>query len=170
MGVVPGRTSEDQVLELLRRPAPLLGRLQTAGYQDRGRQAPFTEDEFEQVAETLADDGGIPGALSGRVDQSLADNATTNIVLAATADISSAFIKYHCTRSTDTEWGLIEVVILQDGSTVEVIPDPRWPSAESGCGLTISGDISGGNLRLVITTSSTGAAADFRATWHTVAA
>ena len=168
MTVVPGRTSEDQVLQLLRRPAPPLGRLAAAGYQDRGRQAPFTENEFTVVAEDLADDGGIPGALSGRLDQSLADNATTNITLGAIADITAAFIDYHCIRSTDTEWGQIQVVLLQDGSTVEVFKDQHWPSGQSSCGLTISGDVSGGNLRLVITTSSTGSAADFRATFRTV--
>lgn len=169
----PNISGEKELLRLLRGELKPLIVPAAPGRRDIGTHPPVTEAVIESALTTIADEGGgggIPGVLPGRIDQSLADNTTTNIVLGAVTAISRAIIDYHSIRSTDTEWGQIDLAVLQDGSTVEKLADRSWPSAESGCGLTIAGDVSGGNLRLNITTSSTGNAADFRATYRTVPA
>ena len=166
----PSQSGERALIALMRGELPPITRPASPGRRDVGAHPCVDEGVIEAAVERIADDGGTPGSLNGRIDEELADNATTNIVLGDKTEICAAFLVYHCTRSTDTEWGFAEIVILQDGSTVEALSDPRWPNTESGCGLTIAGNISGDNLRLSITTSSTGSAADFRATYQTVPA
>lgn len=166
--IVPSASGLQMIIELTTgRRAPLT-KLAAGGYQERHARAPMTEAEVGLAVETIADGGGVVGVLPGRIDVEIADNSTQNVTLGAVAAITAAFIDYHCTRAGSTQWGMIEIVILDDGSTVEYVSDPRWQSGEAGVGLAIAGDISGGNLRLNLTTDASGGAADFRATYRTI--
>lgn len=169
---IPDTTGEKLLARILRGELPSLIRPAAPGGRDLGSHPPVTEDVITAALETVADEpgGGIPGILPGRIDQELADNSITYIIMGAVISISRAIIDYHCIRDGDTEWGMVDLALMDDGSTVNKISEPRWDSSESGCGLTFAGDVSGGNLRLKITTSNTGAAADFRASYRTITA
>ena len=98
------------------------------------------------------------------IDQSCADNSTTDITLAAVADVSAVHITYHCLRGSDYEFGTLTVGLI-GAATAQVIR----VSSSDNCGLTIAADVDSGNLRINVTTDNSGDAADFRGTYLTVA-
>jgi hypothetical protein len=106
----------------------------------------------------------VIGVFSQRIYETLSDGATTNIILGPTASVSRAVVEFRAVRDTDHDWGTIDICIQADGSTV----DSLFFNRTNTCGMTVSGDISGGNLRLVIELTSTGDDLDFSATYQTV--
>lgn len=123
--------------------------------------------ELTETTEASGDAGfsfGYTGPYPKTIDESCADDATTDIVLGAVADISAVTITYHCLRGARYEWGTITVGLM-GAATAGVLRR----SDSDNCGLVIAADVNAGNLRLNITTDDSGDASDFRGTYLEVA-
>ena len=87
----------------------------------------------------------------------LLDNTTGSVFELAYLGSENIAVFYSITRSTDKESGFIQVTT--DGTTVNV---SSLQNVLSACGVTFLGDISGADLRLRYTTTSTGDDATMR--------
>lgn len=109
----------------------------------------------------VADSGealGVKWGIWGNVvyDVTLTDNTTTNITVGDTTNNRAITVKYSLVRDTDYRSGTID--ILNSGG---VITDDGGSYFGDTCGLTISTDASGGNIRLNCLLTSTGDNATF---------
>lgn len=82
---------------------------------------------------------------------SLLDNTTGNVFSFAVASNKNFIVDYSIVRSTGKETG--QIFISTDGSSVQVSGSN---STVVDCGVSFSGDINSGNVRLRYTTTSTG--------------
>lgn len=93
-----------------------------------------------------------PAGSPALTSTTLTDNTTNGIVTTlVSANANTVFIKYSLKRGTNFQTG--ELKIVNDGTT-PLIVDASLPIGD--CGTTFSVDISGANLRLLYTTTSTG--------------
>jgi len=82
----------------------------------------------------------------------LTDNTTNGVVVAnPVATSTNWFVDYSLTRTTGRKTGTLHIV--SDGTTAQVINDSV---AIGDPGVSFSADVSGGNVRLLYTTTSTG--------------
>jgi len=108
---------------------------------------------------------------SGTINQSCADNATTNITIGAVLEIAAIHITYQCTTGAYYEGG--SAVLFTDGTNANCSVGARSYLGSGYClddDAPLDGDVNGGILRLKVTTKSLGGACDFRATYLTVEA
>jgi hypothetical protein len=172
--MIPSRNIVKRILQQARQPRERLTRMGTRGYADLQRLPAVNEST---VVTSITGDvvtGGPSGAIvinaSLTLDQSCADNATTNINLGSAASYSAFIIAYHAKTTTYVEAGSC-VVAMYNGTAIVT----AWQRGPLGDGYPLNddtgldADVSAGTVRLKVTTKSLGAACDFRATYLRVA-
>ncbi|GAG26756.1 unnamed protein product, partial [marine sediment metagenome] len=102
----------------------------------------------------------------GTIDEACADNAATDIVIGAVANISKVLITYHAHTDNAgthyTEHGTIELGINAAANAVTRLL--RRTKDDTGyCCVDIAGGVAAGNLSVSVITRNLGAACDFRA-------
>jgi hypothetical protein len=87
----------------------------------------------------------------------LTDNTSGTVFQFAVADNKNIIVEYSLTRSTGKETG--QIIMSSNGTTVQV---SGQASTLVDCGVSFSGDVNSGNIRLLYTTTSTGSNATMK--------
>lgn len=106
----------------------------------------------------ISEDGDLLDSLASESTVALTDNTTNQVVLSwALTDSDVHFLEYSINRGSDVEAG--RITLITDGSSASISQNYQ---ALSDVGTELTADVSGGNLRLLATTTSTGSDATFK--------
>lgn len=106
----------------------------------------------------ISEDGIVLDNLAAATPVALTDSASGQVIASfALASKDTIHLQYSIKRDTNREAGII--TMITDGTDVSIA---QGAISELGdCGVTVTADVSGGNVRLIAATSSTGFAATF---------
>lgn len=106
----------------------------------------------------ISEDGALLDSLANTTTVSLTDNTTNGVVaLFSLTETDVVHLQYSVKRSGEVMAGTLTVTT--DGTDVAI---GEWGVETSALGVTFSADVVGGNLRILYTTSNTGAAASMK--------
>ena len=168
--------AEDTLLARLRRRiAPLNKPVLNVGAAQNSHPS-TDENVLKDAIETMGGSGGtgsyyVVGILGFTRSVTISSSGTSYMSVANAADAGRVIIDYRAVQNGNTQWGTLDLTLLDDGSTVEVRHTKAIPNGEAGVGVNFTGSTGGSpTLHIILTITGTGATGDitFKCTGRTV--